>query len=134
MNKTSKELLEDNIVIALNELDESSEDYKDKVEAVTKLYKLKIEETRVQNEADEKVERLKFEHEKYNEDEFNHQDDIRRDEKDRWWKRGLEAASIIGPLVFYGIWMNKGFKFEETGTIGSSTFRSLTRFFKPTKR
>ena len=37
------------------------------------------------------------------------------------------------PLVFYGIWMNRGFKFEETGAYTSTTFRGLFNRFKPTK-
>lgn len=130
----SKELLEEKIVLALESLDPDDEDYKDKVESVAKLYKLKTEEARVENDALDRGERLKFDKGEANQNEFNRQDAVTREEKDRWWKRGLEATSIIGPLVFYGIWMSKGFKFEETGTIASSTFRGLTRFFKPTRK
>ena len=37
------------------------------------------------------------------------------------------------PLVFYGIWMKRGFKFEENGVYTSTTFRGLFNRFKPTK-
>ena len=132
--RSSKELLEENLVSVLNELNLDSEDYKDKAETIAKLYKLKIEEWRVELEAKDKADRLKFEKEQKNQEEFNQQDQITRDEKERWWRRGLEIAGIVVPIAFYGVWMKKGFKFEETGTITSSTFRGLTKFFRPTKK
>ena len=54
--------------------------------------------------------------------------------KDRYFKVGIAAAELMIPLMFYGIWMNKGFKFEETGTITSSTFKGLINRFRPTKK
>lgn len=46
----------------------------------------------------------------------------------------VEVAGIVVPVVFYGVWMNRGFKFEETGTYTSKTFMGLTKFFKPFKK
>lgn len=48
-------------------------------------------------------------------------------------KIGVEGLGVVAPLVFYGYWMNKGFQFEEEGTITSSTFKGLIGKFKPTK-
>ena len=53
--------------------------------------------------------------------------------KDRYFRLGVEAAGIILPLIFYGIWLKRGFKFEETGTFTSTTFRSLFNKFRPTR-
>ena len=53
--------------------------------------------------------------------------------KDRYIKWGLEAAGIVLPLIFYAAWMRRGFKFEETGTYTSATFRGLFNRFRPTK-
>lgn len=47
-------------------------------------------------------------------------------------KLGAEIAGIVLPLMFYGRWMAKGLKFEETGTFTSTTFRNLFTRFKPT--
>lgn len=33
--------------------------------------------------------------------------------KDRYFKAGIAAAEIIIPIVFYSVWLKKGFKFEE---------------------
>jgi len=36
-----------------------------------------------------------------------------------------DSVSTVLPLIFYGHLCNKGFKFEETGAISSSTFRHI---------
>ena len=46
---------------------------------------------------------------------------------------GIDAAGILIPIMFYNAWMNRGFKFEETGTFTSTTFRGLFGKFKPTR-
>ena len=48
-------------------------------------------------------------------------------------KIGVDVMGIALPLVFYGIWMCKGFKFEETGTYTSTTFKNLFGRFRATK-
>lgn len=46
----------------------------------------------------------------------------------------LDAAGIVLPLIFYGVWMKRGLKFEESGTFTSTTFKGLFQKFKPTRR
>lgn len=53
--------------------------------------------------------------------------------KDRFLRIGVDVAGIILPLIFYGIWLRRGFKFEETGTFTSTTFRNLINRFRPTR-
>ena len=48
-------------------------------------------------------------------------------------KQGVEIAAIVVPVVFYGVWMKRGFKFEEEGTFTSNTFKGLISKFKPTR-
>jgi hypothetical protein len=52
---------------------------------------------------------------------------------DRLIKILVDGAVVLVPIIFYNVWMNKGFKFEETGTFTSSTFKNLFGKFKPTK-
>ena len=52
---------------------------------------------------------------------------------DRYAKIGIAAAELVLPLMFYGIWMRRGFKFEESGVYSSTTFRNLFSRFRPTK-
>ena len=56
------------------------------------------------------------------------------DEKDRYFRLGIEVAGIILPLIFYAAWMKRGFRFEENGTFTSTTFRGLFNRFKPTRK
>jgi hypothetical protein len=46
---------------------------------------------------------------------------------------GVPIATTAISLMFYGAWMSKGFKFEETGTYTSNTFKNFFRVFKPTR-
>ena len=54
--------------------------------------------------------------------------------KDRYFRLGMSAAELILPLMFYAVWMRRGFKFEENGTYTSTTFRGLFNRFRPTKK
>lgn len=49
-------------------------------------------------------------------------------------EHSLDAAGIVLPLIFYGVWMKRGLKFEENGTFTSTTFKGLFQKFKPTRR
>jgi len=91
----------------LSTLEAGSKEKSTAIEDLAKLYRLRIEETKNEWDFNEKV-------------------------KDRYFRLGVEAAAIILPLIFYGIWMRRGFKFEETGTFTSTTFRSLFNRFRPT--
>lgn len=155
MAEELKELLEEEIkseIEYLNELDPGSDEHSKAVESIAKLYKLKMEETKTNLEFEDKSERriaekeqlnldYKFKEKQYdNEVLIREQDDkLKRSQlgeqvKDRYFKLGIEIAGIVLPLMFYASWMRKGFKFEETGTFTSTTFRGLFNRFKPTKK
>lgn len=53
---------------------------------------------------------------------------------DRCVRVGVAMGELVLPLVFYGIWMNRGFKFEESGSFTSTTFKNLLNRFRPTKK
>ncbi len=52
---------------------------------------------------------------------------------DRYVRTGVAVAELVLPLMFYGVWMRKGFKFEESGAYTSTTFKNLFNRFRPTK-
>ena len=117
-----RKLLEEEIksgIRDLSTLPSGSEEKSSAIEDLVKLYKLRIEETR--NEWD------------FSDKQFK-KAQLEEQVKDRYFRLGVEAAGIILPLIFYGIWMRRGFKFEETGTFTSTTFRSLFNRFRPTKK
>ena len=125
MNNEIREMLEEEIKDEFLELSELQAGSKEQAEAITNLaalYKLKIDDDKVQLEVEEKL----------NNEQLKLEDRIERN-KDRYIRLGMEGAGIVLPLIFYAIWMRKGFKFEEKGTYTSTTFRGLFNRFRPTK-
>lgn len=132
-----KELLSEEIaeeIQALSTLEAGSKEKSTAIDDLTKLYKLRIEENKNEWEADEKYNRRVMEDEANTRDDELKQTQIAEQVKDRYFRLGIAAAELMIPLMFYGIWMKKGFKFEETGTYTSTTFRGLFNRFRPTKK
>jgi predicted nuclease with TOPRIM domain len=114
----SRRMLEDELQSEIQNLSTLAPGSKEKTAAVdelSKLYRLKIEESKISEEAQAR------------------NDQISEQKKDRYIRLGTAAAELIIPLVFYGAWMKKGFEFEKTGTFTSTTFRGLFNRFKPTR-
>lgn len=130
MGEKIKDLLEEEIkseIENLSSLNAGSQEHSAAVESLAKLYKLKIEEDKSSMDYYEK------------EESRNTELNIKRNQmdeavKDRYFRLGIAAAELVLPLMFYGIWMNRGFKFEKDGTYTSQTFRGLFSRFKPTKK
>ncbi len=111
----------------LSTLDAGSKEKSIAIEDLAKLYRLRIEETRNEWDFNEK-------YESRDSDMQFKKNQLEEQVKDRYFRLGVEAAGIILPLIFYAVWMKRGFKFEETGTYTSTTFRGLFNRFKPTKK
>lgn len=120
-----KKLLDEEIANEIRDLSEMypGEEKSAAVEDLTKLYKLRIEENKSERDAENNM----------RDDEMKRVQ-IAEQTKDRYFKLGIAAAELMIPLIFYGVWMRKGFKFEETGTYTSTTFRGLFSRFRPTKK
>lgn len=130
MDEEIKDLLEEEIKSGIQDLSSLPSGSKEKssaIEDLVKLYKLRIEETKNEWDFNEK-------YDAYESDKQFKKAQLEEQVKDRYFRLGVEAAGIILPLIFYGIWMRKGFKFEETGTFTSTTFRGLFNRFRPTKK
>lgn len=155
MSENIKELLNEEIaaeIQAISSLDSGSEEKSKAIEDLAKLYRLRIEETKSELDAEDKRSRRTLESEanvRENEikksqldeqikadvqDEQYKRSQLDEQVKDRYFKLGIAAAELLIPIMFYGIWRRKGFKFEETGTYTSTTFRGLFNRFRPTKK
>ena len=155
MSENIIELLHEEIaaeIQAISSLDSGSEEKSKAIEDLAKLYRLRIEETKSELDAEDKRSRRTLESEanvRENEikksqldeqikadvqDEQYKRSQLDEQVKDRYFKLGIAAAELLIPIMFYGIWMRKGFKFEETGTYTSTTFRGLFNRFRPTKK
>lgn len=134
---TIEELLSEEIaaqIQSLSELDSGSKEKSAAVDDLTKLYKLRIEENKSVWDADEKYNRRMMDDESSTKESDFKERQIAEQVKDRHFRVGIAAAELLIPLMCYGVWMNKGFKFEETGTYTSSTFKGLINRFRPTKK
>lgn len=144
MNDEPKKLLNDAIVRLISNLSSMEEGSKEKTAAINNLstlYELRIAENKNDNELKEKQEERELEKKRLNEEILSHsQEELLKKEqlseqvKDRYFKLGIAAAELVIPLIFYGVWMYKGFKFEESGTFTSTTFRGLFNRFRPSKK
>ena len=135
----------------LGSLASGSDEKKSAISSLATLHKLRIKEIKATTEADEKRERRAMDSERFKtelthkERELDDKDaDRTREEEfqtrqsrdqmiDRCVRTGVAVGELVLPLVFYGIWMNRGFKFEETGAFTSTTFKNLLNRFRPTK-
>lgn len=118
----------------LEYLENGSDEKASAIEDLVRLYKLKIEEEKIQLEFEDKRERLNEEIENHEQEEKLKKRQLDEQIIDRYFKVGIAAAEIMLPLLFYASWMRKGFKFEENGTFTSTTFRGLFNRFRPTKK
>lgn len=81
-----------------------------------------LEEVKIENDAKSKIGDLEL------------QQNVNKDNKIlSAIKCGIDIAGITLPLIFYGIWMNRGLEFEKEGSFTSATFKGLLGKFKPTK-
>ena len=144
MSNEIKELLEERVKSEINGLKSLSLDTKEKKEAIanlTTIHRLYIEESKLEAELKDKQERLDMDNRKIEIDDINHvnEETLKRDQmkeqaKDRYFKLAVAGAEIVIPIIFYSVWMYKGFKFEETQTFTSTTFKGLFNRFRPTKK
>lgn len=148
-----KSMLDDVIEEEIQNLDDLSDQEKKSatIKDLAQLHKLRIDEIKTQAEVEDKREQREIDRKKNDAEialkqrEADGKDaDRAREERalaqqarenkiDRCIKVTVAGVELVVPLVFYGIWMRKGFKFEETGSFTSTTFKNLLNRFRPTK-
>ncbi|MEY8515370.1 hypothetical protein AALC25_00310 [Lachnospiraceae bacterium 29-84] len=129
MDKT-KELLAEEIereIKNLPTLADGSKEQAEAIEGLAKLYRLKIDEAKANSELEQRYKAL------YSEKDTKTKQ-LEEQAKERYVRIGIEVAGLILPMIFYASWMRRGFRFEETGTFTSATFKNLFNRFKPTMK
>lgn len=124
-----REMLEEEIakqIEAISLLPDGSEEQAIAIDNLAKLYKLKIEDDKIHLDYTERYD-ARMQDAELKKSQMD-------DKTDRYIKIGADIVIPVATLMFYGIWMNKGFKFEESGSISSTTFRNLIGRFRPTKK
>lgn len=89
---------------------------------LTQLYRLRIEEAKIEQAKNEKYDELDIKHAQLNAQSL-----------DRLINVGLQIGLTIGGWIAYDIWNRRGLKFEETGTITSPWTRNLLSRMLPKK-
>lgn len=131
---SNKELLDARIALEFENLDQKEgDDYTEAVDNLVKLYKLQLEEVRVDIEADEKYFRRQM-------DDKHHTEDIQIQEKQLKTSIGDKISSLaieLGTLLIGLSWSKRrfweGLKFEETGAITSNMVRGISSKIFPKK-
>lgn len=118
----------------LSSLNYGSKEHSEAVENLTKLYKLRIEDSKAAMEYNKEIDNDQFRRDQMEKEEQSRKEQLAEQRIDRYVRIGIAAAELVVPIVFYNIWMKRGFKFEETGSFTSTTFRGLINRFRPTKR
>lgn len=125
-----RDLLEEEIraeIQGLAKLNPGEKAHSDAVDSVAKIYKLRIEEL-----ASEREFMRKSDETTNQEIELRFKEaQLREQTKDRYARLGADLARVVLPLLFYAAFINKGYKFEETGVVTSQTLRGLLSKFKP---
>lgn len=121
-NKELHELLDDVIRNELEGLDGTTQsEHSDRVEAITKLYKLRLEE--IENErafmakSDETVDKER--------DYQLRREQVMDEKMSRRLRFVADALGIAVPAVVYVLCFRRGLKFESEGTFTSQTVRGL---------
>lgn len=144
MDEEITKKLEDQIVRVEEELEgltPGSKDYAEVANNLKLLYQLRLDGVKAEWDYDEKREKRINEAGRADEELRlrEHEEALRRDQfddqkKDRWIRVIVAGVELVVPMIFYGVWMARGFKFETTGTYTSSTFKGLWNRFKPFKK
>ena len=128
MDEEIKNLLDEEIKSQINTIsgmDVDDENYSKAVDSLVKLHKLRIEETKSITDSENLAYKRETDEETCKLNEEIRQEQLSEQKKDRYIRIGLDVAGLLVPIMFYSAWMRKGFKFEETGTFTSTTFRGL---------
>lgn len=113
----------------LTKVDPISDDYKVITTRIGNLY----ETLNKENELTLCKDKLEVEKIFKNDESLLKQEELKQTKLWNGVKTGVEIVGVVVPLVFYGVWMNRGLKFEEEGSFTSTTFKGLISKFKPTK-
>ena len=132
-----KTKLDEEISSGLNTLSTMSVDndkYGDAADNVAKLYKLRLEEQKLEEEALEKAARRDMDSASILSEHENEVKKLRHERVAMIVGAAVTAATFIGGLIFEGHWYKKGFEFENTGTYVGQTFKWFRGNHRPRGR
>lgn len=134
MDDNSRDLLLEAIVEQFDRLDqcEDEEERKKIIDNLSTLYRLKLDETRLDGEYERDLHKFEFDRKQYEDDKASKEDEKRyrdnqaREEKiDKYIEFGIKGGTTVLMIIAYDIWYRRGLKFEETGTVSTRMTQNL---------
>ena len=134
MDDNSRDLLLEAIVEQFDRLDqcEDEEERKKIIDNLSTLYRLKLDETRLDGEYDRDLHKFEFDRKQYEDDKASKEDEKRyrdnqaREEKiEKYIEFGIKGGTTVLMIIAYDIWYRRGLKFEETGTVSTRMTQNL---------
>lgn len=115
-------------------LDKSSKEYTEAMSNYVKLSNVVSDAIEKANKLAIEDERTKLETRKIEIDWDRFEQESKARRKEAMIRCVIDGVSIILPLAVYSMMVRKGFQFEETGAITSSTMRNLLNKINPFKK
>lgn len=116
----------------LKSMDPDDKEYKDTLEAITRLHDMRLEYDKVDLDYRAKREKLQLDSGRSDEElrlkeaeEERLQEQARREKKEFIIKMAVDGGVAIVNLLFIAAWFHKGLKFEQNGMLTSTTFKEL---------
>lgn len=108
-------------------------DNEKKVESLKRMEKIhKI----MLDEREMNLKEKRFDHDVEKEDVSQRDEEIKfhKNQKHKVVEYVIRGAELVLPLICYGVWTTRGFRFEREGVYTSKTFQNIIGKIKPTKK
>lgn len=129
-NMLDEELIRD--LERLKSLDPEDKEYRDALESIQKLHGMRLDSEKVELDYAAKREKTQLDSGREDEalrlkeaEEKRMQDQALAERKEFWIKLVADAGILVINLAFFAIQYRRGFRFEQTGSLTSSTFKEV---------
>lgn len=128
----TKEMLEAQIQTEFERIKEMSngEEKSKAILNLEKLYKLKLNDDEIENNYAIAERKAFVESEKIDNERVLGEVELKENKISKFCQIALKVFETGAPLILSAVFLNRGFKFEETGVYGSKTFGTLFSKFR----
>ena len=117
----------------LSSLGDATEKKSKAIDDIAKLYRLKLEQDKIEAEHEDSRNRPELEKEAKDDERVSREEQRKGVNLDRVINVGLQVLTVVGGWIAYDIWHRRGLKFEETGSVTSPFTRNLMTKMLPKK-
>lgn len=117
----------------LSSLGDATEKKSKAIDDIAKLYRLKLEQDKIEAELEDSRNRHELEKEAKDDERVSREEQRKGVNLDRVINVGLQVLTVVGGWIAYDIWHRRGLKFEETGSVTSPFTRNLMTKMLPKK-